>query len=103
MKYYFYMANFQLLNSRLLYVLNFSSNCLTGQPECVPEEPTCWITGQCLGNKLSLNVSASPEDCLIECNNQVSISSMFFARILRTKVLSKSNSKQRKTFVQKMR
>ncbi len=47
-------------------------DCLTGQSNCVPEEPTCFVKGECRGKKLHIATTATQEDCL-----QVSILSTF--------------------------
>jgi hypothetical protein len=44
------------------------TDCLTGQPECVPDDPTCWVEGECEGIVDYITGSPSAEDCLDLCS-----------------------------------
>jgi hypothetical protein len=44
------------------------TDCLTGQPDCVPDDPTCWVEGECEGIVDYVTGSPSAEDCLDLCS-----------------------------------
>jgi len=50
----------------------YCADCLSSQSDCVPEDPACFVTGECDGIVHHTQPSASAEDCLQICNSTVS-------------------------------
>ena len=44
-------------------------DCLTSQRECVPEDPVCFVEGECQGIVDIIKTSASAEECLQLCDS----------------------------------
>jgi hypothetical protein len=44
-------------------------DCLTSQRDCIPEDPVCFIKGECQGVIDKIKSTASAEECLQLCNS----------------------------------
>jgi hypothetical protein len=44
-------------------------DCLSGQHNCIPNEPACSIQGNCIGIRIHAEKSPSQEDCLQLCDS----------------------------------
>jgi hypothetical protein len=50
----------------------YCEDCLSSQQECIPDDPVCWVGGECKGVVHHTEMAASAEECLHVCNSTVS-------------------------------
>jgi len=64
------------------------SDCLTTKRECIPDEPVCWIEGECEGIVDLIVPTSSADDCLQLCSSTFGCHWFtFYARALECVIL----------------
>ena len=65
---FFIADNFcELLKTCTTLDAELCPDCLTGQAECTPDAPACWIQGECQGVVEDIENTSSAEECLLLC------------------------------------
>ena len=61
----------QLLHNCSSIYIPKCPDCMSGQAQCVPKEPTCSVKGECKGNMLFLTEAEDQEECLQDCKDNL--------------------------------